>query len=246
MRYLILSDIHANLEALDAVAERAAGTYDRIICLGDVVGYGADPNAAVQWTQANAHVTIRGNHDKAGAGLEDLEWFNEAARQSALWTQTVLDEENLAWLRNLPKGPANVNGFQIFHGSPVDEDEYLLQLGEIRQLSGCLLNTISFFGHTHVQGGFFMTRGSVRRLPGVPKRQEMAELRLDDDGFYLINPGSVGQPRDLDPRAAFAIYDSDERLVTFHRVRYKVVLAQRKIEAAGLPQILSSRLAVGR
>jgi predicted phosphodiesterase len=246
VRYLILSDIHANLEALEAVSERAAGAYDQVICLGDIVGYGADPNAAVEWTRTNGTVTIRGNHDKAGAGLEDLEWFNEAARQSALWTQAVLSEPNLAWLRELPMGPADVDGFQIFHGSPVDEDEYLLQLGEIRQLAGCLLNTISFFGHTHVQGGFFMARGAVRRLPGVPKKHEFLELRLDDDGFYLINPGSVGQPRDLDPRAAFAIYDSNERLVTFHRVRYEVALAQYKIEAAGLPRILSSRLSLGR
>ncbi|MGH9665777.1 MAG: metallophosphoesterase family protein, partial [Bryobacteraceae bacterium] len=134
MRYLILSDIHANWEALDAVLAHAADAYDRILCCGDLVGYGADPNAVVEWVRAKVARVVRGNHDKACSGLEDLEWFNPIARASAEWTLKILSPDNADYLRRLPKGPAAVNGFDIAHGSPLDEDEYLITVNDVAQV----------------------------------------------------------------------------------------------------------------
>ena len=243
MRFLILTDIHANWEALAAVLKHSKGKYDRILCCGDIVGYGAYPDAVTEWVRAYANVTVRGNHDKACAGLEDLEWFNPVARVSALWTQAYTDPENIDYLRNLARGPEQVNGFQILHGSPVDEDEYLITEMDAAQVAPYLDSTISFFGHTHLQGGFMCHRNGVRRIPQATTARR--ELALENDTYYLINPGSVGQPRDGDPRAAYITYDSDHKLVTYCRVAYDVRSAQRKILNAGLPDILAERLAVG-
>jgi len=251
VRWLILSDIHGNLEALDAVLDAASvDGYDQILCCGDVVGYGADPNAVTEKIRScTAHI-VRGNHDKACAGLDDLEWFNPAARHSALWTQSVLEEENAAYLRALPRGPLEVgtsssSHFQIMHGSPVDEDEYLLQPEEAFMMMDYLDTRISFFGHTHVQGGFrFHHRGVQRLDPEIPDGSQ--ELVLDRESFYLINPGSVGQPRDGDPRAAWVLYTPEERSVLYRRVDYDFRPAQRKIIAAGLPPQLAYRIALGR
>jgi hypothetical protein len=126
VRYLILSDIHANWEGLEAVLEHAAGKYDQVLCCGDLIGYGADPNAVTEWVRAHAAAVVRGNHDKASVGLDDLEWFNPVARAAAVWTQRELTPENAAYIRNLPKGPLMLDGFQVVHGSPLDEDEYIL------------------------------------------------------------------------------------------------------------------------
>lgn len=246
MRYLILSDIHANLEALDAALHRAQGKYERILCLGDVVGYGADPNAVTEWTRAHTHLVIRGNHDKVCTGLDDMEWFNAAAQQSALWTRKSLTPANLQWLRDLARGPIPVEHFLIMHGSPLDEDEYLINPSDVEQLIGYIESPVNFFGHTHVQGGFALRDRGVQRLRGVPLNAERFEMDLRGEEFLLINPGSVGQPRDGDPRAAFLIYDSDSRLAVFHRVPYKLAEAQRKIVEAGLPVLLARRLAVGQ
>ncbi|MBL8295628.1 MAG: metallophosphoesterase family protein [Bryobacterales bacterium] len=247
MRYLILSDIHGNQEALSAVLKEAqADGFDAIVCLGDVVGYGADPNPVVEWVKRNSVATVRGNHDKASVGLESLEWFNPAARASALWTRSVLTIENQEWLRQLPRGPVEVGGFQILHGSPVDEDEYLLHPSEVAQLVGYLDARVSFFGHTHIQGGFRVMRTTVKPVPAVRWGSNREELTLELDSEYLINPGSVGQPRDRDPRAAWALYSPEERLVVFRRVEYDVPTASAKIVEAGLPAILAQRLHSGQ
>lgn len=247
MRYLILSDIHGNQEALSAVLEEARGDgFDTVVCLGDVVGYGADPNPVVEWVRRNAAATVRGNHDKASVGLESLEWFNPAARASALWTRSVLTPENQEWLRQLPSGPVEAGGFQILHGSPVDEDEYLLHPAEVAQLAGCLDAHISFFGHTHVQGGFRVLRSAVKLIEPVHWGRDREELTIGPDSRYLINPGSVGQPRDRDPRAAWALYVPDERLVVFRRAEYDISAAAAKIVEAGLPGILAQRLHSGQ
>ncbi|MCC7237727.1 MAG: metallophosphoesterase family protein [Bryobacterales bacterium] len=246
MRYLILSDIHANLEGLQAVLRESEGAWDRVVCLGDTVGYGADPNACAAFVRENVPHVVRGNHDKACAGLDDLEWFNAAARASALWTQDVLAPENMEWLRGLPKGPLHLDGFQILHGSPLDEDEYLLQAGDAQQLTGYLDTPLSFFGHTHVQGGFMLHRNGVQRIPAVPRKSAHADFAIDPDSYVLINPGSAGQPRDGDPRAAFAIYDDEQRLVRYHRVAYDIAAAQAKIRAASLPDVLARRLSIGQ
>ena len=136
MRYLILSDLHANWEALDAVVREAAGRYDQAICCGDLVGYGADPNPIVDWVRANCLVTVRGNHDRACTGLDDLEWFNPVAQKAALWTQEALTPANAQWTRELPKGPLEVEGFQVVHGAPFDEDEYVIATSEASQAFG--------------------------------------------------------------------------------------------------------------
>ncbi len=246
MRYLILSDIHANRQALEAVLEQAAGKYDAIACLGDIVGYGADPAFAVDWVRSNVKSLVRGNHDKASVGLEDLEWFNPAARQSALWTQGQLTSDEVQWIRNLPMGPVELEGFDLVHGSPLDEDEYVVGLREAAEVSPYLERAVSFFGHTHLQGGFMLHRNGVMRLPRPSPRETEISLQLEPDSWYLLNPGSVGQPRDGDPRAAYAIFDSDQRVVTYYRAPYDIGEAQRRIRAAGLPDLLAERLALGQ
>lgn len=245
MRYLILSDIHSNREALEAAAAHAHGLYDRVVCCGDVVGYGADPNWAIDWVRAHVGGIVRGNHDRACAGLEDLEWFNAAARASAQWTHDALTPENLRWLRDLPAGPITVDSFALLHGSPADEDEYLLSTRDAAEIAEYVERSVSFFGHTHMQGGFMLHRNGVRLLPRTPLRLQEETLQLEPDTPYLINPGSVGQPRDRDPRAAYAIYTPEARLVSFRRVKYDVQAAQEKIRSAHLPGILAERLELG-
>jgi predicted phosphodiesterase len=245
VRYLILSDIHANAEALHAVLASADSRYDRIVCCGDLVGYGADPDAVVQWVRTNVSGVVRGNHDKACAGLEDLEWFNPVARLSALWTQAVVQPETIEYLRSLAQGPERVNGFQILHGSPLDEDEYVVSEQDVAQIAPYLDCDVSFFGHTHLQGAFLCHRNGVKRLMATEPASPEEVLELEPDVNYLINPGSVGQPRDGDRRAAYAIYDPDKRLVSLCRVEYDVASAQKKILNAGLPELLALRLGAG-
>ena len=245
MRYLILSDIHANWEALEAVLAQAQSNYDRIVCCGDVVGYGANPDVVTEWVRDNVANIVRGNHDKACAGLEDLEWFNAIARASALWTQEVMKPDNIGYLRDLAKGPERIDGFQIVHGSPLDEDEYVVSEQDVAQVAPYLDSAVSFFGHTHLQGGFHCHRNGVRRLKTVEGDSDTEVLDLESEASYLINPGSVGQPRDGDRRAAYAIYDPEAGLVTLCRAEYDVPSAQRKIMEAGLPELLALRLDAG-
>jgi predicted phosphodiesterase len=245
VRYLIISDIHANREALETAICHAQGKYDEILCCGDVVGYGADPNFATEWTRANARAIVRGNHDKACAGLEDLEWFNPAARKSAEWTHDILGDENLAYLRELPQGPTEFDGFGLMHGSPLDEDEYVIGARDAAEVSPYLETRISFFGHTHLQGGFLLHRNGVQRLRKPPLDSPKETLELEPDSYYLINAGSIGQPRDGDPRAAYLVYTPERQLVEFYRVPYDVGQAQEKIRQAGLPDVLADRLAMG-
>jgi diadenosine tetraphosphatase ApaH/serine/threonine PP2A family protein phosphatase len=239
--YLIVSDLHANREALEAVLEDASGRYDRILCLGDLVGYGADPNYAVEWTRAHAAVVIRGNHDRVCVGETSAEDYNSAAQASAQWTYSELMPANAEYLRNLARGPLRIEDFDLVHGSPADEDEYLLDSGDVAPLLAILDAGVTFFGHTHVQGGFLIARRGVRRF--MPSGIDTFEL--DPDHYYLINPGSVGQPRDMDPRAAYAIYSPQDRTVEFHRVRYDIAKAAEKILQAGLPTVLAARLYEG-
>ena len=154
MRYLIVSDIHANWEALQAVLHDAEGSYDKIACLGDLVGYGPDPNRVTEWARENVAFVVRGNHDKActdGTGLVD---FSPLAHTAAVWTRNQLSHENADYLRKLPQGPLAMDGFAMVHGSPQDEDEYLIESYEAENAFLYIEERITLFGHTHVQGGF--------------------------------------------------------------------------------------------
>jgi len=245
VRYLIVSDIHGNWEGLEAVLQLASGRYDQVLCCGDLVGYGADANRVVEWSRQNVTVIVRGNHDRACAGLDDLEWFNPVARKAALWTFRNLSPANLEYLRNLPRGPVTVENFQISHGSPLDEDEYLIDNTDTRMQFEYLDAPACFYGHTHIQGGFQFDRRGVRRIAPLPPAEGSRDMVLDGNIAYLINPGSVGQPRDHDPRAGFALFYPEESRVTFFRIPYDVASAQRKIREAGLPAILADRLSLG-
>lgn len=249
MRYLIVSDLHSNAEALQAVLEAAEGRYDRVICCGDLVGYGADPNATVDWARQNVSVIVRGNHDKASCGVTDGEDFNPLARYAALWTRAQL-AENLEYLRNLPTGQIEVDGFHLVHGSVEDEDQYVFFSEHAGLLFPRLQFALTFFGHTHIQGGFVREgMGPVRTIPvAVSENRGFTAYELVEREQYLVNPGSVGQPRDGNARAAFVIYDSGAAhgVVEYRRAPYDVAAAQQKIRAAGLPPRLADRLAVGR
>ena len=246
MRYLILSDIHANWEALEAVLAHAAGKYDQVLCCGDLIGYGADPNAVAEWSRTNAAGVVRGNHDKASVGLDDLEWFNPVARAAAIWTHQELTTENADYIRNLPRGPLAFEGFEMVHGSPLDEDEYILGAADAGLVFGYLEKPLTFFGHTHLQGGFILNHARVETIGKTPADEERQTLEIDPDCAYMINPGSIGQPRDGDPRAAYVLFNPEESFLIFYRVPYDVGKAQEKIRRAGLPPLLADRLAAGR
>lgn len=248
MRYLIISDIHSNLEALTKCLQLARGRYEEVVCLGDLVGYGPDPNAVVEAVRDLASVTIRGNHDKACCGITEAEDFNPLARFATLWTRGQLTAQNLAALRNLPAGPVQLDGFEFVHGSPRDEDEYLVEAEGVGMALQDATLPVAFFGHTHLQGGFMLTREGT--LQGVQcsagSDDSLATLDLEEGARYLINPGSVGQPRDRDWRAAFAILDSENGRVNFHRTPYDLATTQDKMRKAGLPEPLIVRLEFGR
>jgi predicted phosphodiesterase len=246
MRYLILSDIHANYEALSAVlAHVRRKRWDKAIVLGDVVGYGANPNQAVDLVRAlKPVVVIRGNHDKVCSGIEDGEMFNRVALQAAMWTRSRLNPSNLRWLRSLPEGPAVVDGaFAVSHGTPIDEDAYIF--GEIEALNVFRQTTfpLCFFGHSHFPVVFGLSPDAIQTVLTTPPA---FHFRLEPDVRYLVNPGSIGQPRDGNPLASFAMFDSGTRSVSIYRVPYRIERAQRKILDAGLPRPLADRLALGR
>ncbi len=246
-RFLVLSDIHANCTALDAVLEAAAGRWDRAVCLGDLVGYGPDPNEVITRIRALGATAIRGNHDKASCGLDDAEDFNDAARQAVLWTRQQLRPENLDYLRKLPAGPREVEGIVLVHGALHDEDEYVF--APAQALPGLLDSPtpVCFFGHTHFQGGFSYRNGKLEVLHLRPASTvPFTALRIEPDTRYLLNPGSVGQPRDGDARAAFAIADLVHGVVEFWRVPYEVGAVQGRMHHAGLPEPLVLRLSHGR
>ncbi len=249
MRTLILSDIHGNLEALTAVLD-AAAPFDALWNLGDVVGYGASPNQVIDLMRAKARINVRGNHDRVCCGLSSSAGFNPVAREAALWTKNELTEENLAWLRGAAQGPVEAEmGAICVHGSPLHEDQYILSMRDAWAPLQQMATALTFFGHTHLQGGFSQKEQEWQETRPVYRTRNEAEawvLRLEPGVRHLVNPGSVGQPRDSDWRAAFAMYDSDAGEVTYRRVPYDLTAAQGRILMAGLPERLAARLREGR
>jgi len=246
MRYLVLSDIHANLEALDAVLETARTIpYDKVLVLGDLVGYGADPNAVVDRVRSlEPHAVIRGNHDKVGAGLEPSDAFNSVARAAIRWTYEALSDDNRDWLADLPTGPVAIDELvEICHGTPFDEDVYVFDDTDVLRSMEASSRRVCLFGHTHVQVGYRLSQHSLTLETADPRRPLSIQI---GDGHYLINCGSVGQPRDGDSRCGFGIYDADRQVVEIHRLAYPIERTQAKIREAGLPEALAQRLAIGR
>jgi predicted phosphodiesterase len=248
MRYLVLSDIHSNLEALEAVLRASVEQkYDAVLVLGDLVGYGADPNAVVERVRAlNPLAIVRGNHDKVAAGLDTADDFNPMAKTAAQWTRDALTRATLEYLRELPSGPQLVDhDIEICHGSPLDEDLYVVADLDAANSITSARRSVCLFGHTHV--ALSATMDSQRRLEiEAPQGHPAFEIAIASDSKYLINPGSVGQPRDGDSRAAYAIADVGKRIVTLYRVAYPIEVAQKKIFDAGLPPMLAYRLGMGR
>lgn len=245
MRALVLSDLHANEEALRAVLSRVRRKkFDTIFCLGDFVGYGAHPNQVVERMRRlkGRKVFIRGNHDRVASGLDDASGFNSAAKASAIWTQKHLSPSTRRYLRDLTVGPIMHGEVMLCHGSPYDEDDYVFNVHHAAQVLALYKANIILYGHTHLPAVFSIDDEMNVNGFAVP---EDATVRLDPSLRYLINPGSVGQPRDRNPDAAFMILDTDRRSVQFFRVEYDLEKTQRSILGAGLPEILAARLSYG-
>jgi len=247
MRFLVLSDIHANSTALEASLAAVEGRWERILCLGDVVDYGPDPNEVTERVRALAPFIIRGNHDKVVAGLADIEDFNPVAQVAARWTREQLKPGNSTYIAQLPAGPAHTDGLTMVHGAYHDEDEYVF--APLQAMGGLLESpsAVTLFGHTHYQGGFSYRAGQIGVIHLTPEPgPKFGALRLEPGTRYLLNPGSIGQPRDGDPRAAFAIADLDHQVIEFWRVPYDIAAVQERMQRAGLPYPLIERLAAGR
>jgi predicted phosphodiesterase len=246
VRYLILSDIHANLDALDAVLADASGAWDQMLVLGDLVGYGAEPNEVMDRIHGlKPAAVIRGNHDKAACGIDDGSQFNHVARLAAMWTGDRLTDANRDYLRNLPMGPVQIDALlEICHGAPFDEDQYIFDATDARQALQTAKRPLCLFGHTHLPVMFRVLGDAFEGAPPDPDIETL--LAIEPNGQYLVNVGSVGQPRDGDPRAGYGILDTDARELRLRRVVYPIESAQRKVLAAGLPASLANRLALGR
>jgi predicted phosphodiesterase len=243
MRVAVASDIHGNRHAFEAVLADVAGTgADELWCLGDLVGYGAEPDACVELAREHAAVCLAGNHDLAVTGALSLEEFSRGAEIAARWTQEVLRPENLAYLQGLePAG--HVEGIGLFHASPRDPIwEYVLSALLAEMCLDASDERIALIGHSHVALSFVRREGDIatgeRRVGG-----ETADLAT---GEWLLNPGSVGQPRDGDPRAAWLLLDTDAASAAWHRVEYDVPGAAAAIRHARLPDSLAERLGYGQ
>ncbi len=246
MRYLILSDIHSNDEALASVlAQVRRKRFDRVVILGDFVGYGANPNQVIDRVRRirKERISIRGNHDKVVCGLDSGDLFNPVALAAAQWTAEKLTPRNRKFLEAQPQGPLEVDkAFLICHGSPRDEDAYIFSDRDAFVNFRDFDYTVCFFGHSHIPSVFTLEPHAIR-VEVV--KGDRVRLKLAGERRYLINPGSIGQPRDRNPAAAYAIYDAKPRIVHFDRVPYDAEKAREKIHRAGLPAMLGDRLLVG-
>lgn len=242
---LVISDVHANLEALERVLEDAAARgYDEVWFLGDAVGYGPDPNACVDRMRAlEPRVWLAGNHDWAALGRLDLTAFNPEARRATEWTGAALSAEVRAFLETRePRAEAVAEGLTWVHGSPRHPIwEYILDSGIAAASFDAFQTGLCFFGHTHVPMIYAEGLDGVERNRPAPGES----MTLDAGARWLVNPGSVGQPRDGDPRAAYVLFDLDRRTATVHRVAYDIAAVQDKILAADLPPRLAARLSFG-
>src|ERR1700686_1869745 len=232
MRILVVSDLHANMTAFEAVLQAAKDRWDRSVCLGEL-----------------GTLTIRGNHDKAISGVMVADDFNPVAKAAVDWSNSELEPDHLEWLTNLPRGPVTSDGIVLVHGAFQDEDEYVFTPAQA--LEGLLDSAaaVTFFGHTHHQGGFSYSNisNNLEILNLRPRSSEsFAALRIEAGTRYLLNPGSIGQPRDADPRAGFALGDLEHAAVEFWRAPHDIAAVQSRMRAAHLPEALAQRLSLGR
>jgi predicted phosphodiesterase len=242
MRIAVLSDIHANLPALDAVLADA-GEVDAVWHLGDVVGYGPDPDGVVERLQAVGAIGVRGNHDAAACGGSEIDWFNPEARRAMEWTRAAISPATVAWLSALPER-RSIEGTELVHGSPREPLwEYVTSAGVARANLALLGAPIGLHGHTHIPVAWLEEGERVRLV----RADETGTAPLELTGpRALVNPGSVGQPRDGDPRASYAVLDPEAGTVRWHRVAYDIGAVQRAMRDAGLPIALTARLSVGQ
>lgn len=239
-RILILTDIHGNKDALDAVLDDA-GDAETIWCLGDTVGYGPEPVACLEWVRESCAIVLSGNHDYAVFDASILEDFNPNAAAAAAWTRAQLGPDDIEYLRSLPS-LVTQGGVTIAHGSPADPIwTYILTVINARDAFAVMSTDICFVGHTHVVACYTEHEKSIVRLSVT-----YDEPFVLHDDRYIINPGAVGQPRDRDPRAAYCWFDPEAKTVTWKRVPYDIEKTQAKILAAGLPERLAKRLALGQ
>ncbi|HLJ82796.1 MAG TPA: metallophosphoesterase family protein [Candidatus Eremiobacteraceae bacterium] len=251
MRFGIISDIHGNLEALDAVlGEIDAAKIDKLLCLGDVVGYGPNPNECCARLRDWNCVTIAGNHDEAAVSNAGAEFFNPLAREALTWTQEALTPENRSYLESLPRdrhfdeaaAGGLAGGFALVHGAPVFHFDYISDVVDAQRAFERVEVPVTFIGHTHVAEVYYQD------LEGRAFQQKLlhgGRIELAPTFRYLINPGSVGQPRDHNPQAAYAILDTADAIVEVRRVGYDVGSVRERMESLRLPAQLGARLAIG-
>jgi diadenosine tetraphosphatase ApaH/serine/threonine PP2A family protein phosphatase len=243
MKYGIFGDIHGNLDALQACLEHMkTGGVDRYVCVGDIVGYGAEPHACVEAARGVAEVTVAGNHEYAVVGKMGLEFFNAYAKEAIEWTQQQLPEDDFDYLKNLPL-VARENGFTVTHSTlhAPEAFGYIETLYSAHMSLSFLEDQVCFVGHSHIPITFILDREQKTIAYTMDE-----EIQLSASHKALVNVGSVGQPRDENPRASYATYDPDRGLIQIHRVGYNAELAAQKIRSAGLPEVLSARLLMGR
>lgn len=240
MKIGIYSDVHGNLDAFEAVlAAFTAEGISRLWCLGDLVGYGANPNECIARARETTESFVIGNHDAAVVGLEDTTFFNRYAREAVQWTAAHLTDENYDWLRGLPF-TVTENGILLVHSSPFEPENwhYITRVADVLNAFNATSLRVAFVGHTHQpmmlmhrDGQFFQFNGNA--------------LKMEEGYRYLVNVGSVGQPRDGNPEAGFAVYDDEEQSISLRRIPYDIQAAQRRIREAGLPDVLAVRLDSG-
>jgi len=241
VRYAVVSDVHSNIDSLETVLAMLHDD-DALLCLGDIVGYGPNPNECVERIRARATATVLGNHDVAAIDNFGLAYFNPAAREAMRWTQSVLTPENTAWLDSLGY-EFRMPDFLLVHGAPINYFEYILDKPAAARAFAATDAPIIFIGHTHIAEVYTLhPDGGIAHA----HLQQGGEVPLEDGARYLINVGSVGQPRDLNPRASFGLYDTVARTVTITRFDYPIARVQEKIAEVNLPDALARRLLVGR
>jgi predicted phosphodiesterase len=241
VRYAVVSDVHGNLESLQ-LALASLAPDDVLACLGDMVGYGPNPNECVRLLRDRAEHAVLGNHDLAALENYGTEYFNDAARAAIEWTQTVIDAESRKWLNDLPY-ELRLPGFLLVHGAPVNYFEYILDKRTAARAFERTDAPLVFIGHTHIAEYW------VREPDGTIGHKHMqrgGELIMESDKRYIVDVGSVGQPRDLNPEASMVFYEPEKARVEWKRYDYPIAVVQEKIRKAGLPGYLADRLEAGR